>query len=92
MLLMNILQRFYEFLIRTVQLSSNFTHVCVYMCAWTRFTHVKVYNLECIFLITRGFVMRTCAIKHSWHTRHAPHKQTRHKHINFTINHMCRTT
>ena len=35
--------------IATVQLNLNFTHVCGYMCAWTRFAHVKVYNVECIF-------------------------------------------
>ena len=36
--------------------------------AQTHFARVKVYNLECIFLVARGFVMHTCAIKHLWHT------------------------
>ena len=63
----------------TVQLILNLIHACGYTRASTRFTRVKVYNMACIFLVARGFVVRTCAIKHSWHTRHAPHEQTRHK-------------
>ena len=63
----------------TVQLSLNFTHACGYMRARTHFVHVKVYDLECISLVARCFVVRTCAIKHSWHTRRAPHEQTRHE-------------
>ena len=54
-------------------------HACGYTRASTRFTRVKVYNMACIFFVARGFVVRTCAIKHSWHTRHAPHEQTRHE-------------
>ena len=65
--------------VHTVQLSLNFTHVCGYMRPQTRFSHVKVNNLECIFLIACGFVMRTHAIKHLWHTKRAPLEQTRHE-------------
>ena len=46
-------------------------HVCGYTCACTRFTRVKVG-----FFVACRFVMRTHAIKQSWLTRHAPHKQT----------------
>ena len=49
------------------------------MCAHTHFTRVKVYNVECIFFIARGFVVRTHAIKQLWYTRHAPHEQTCHE-------------
>ena len=31
--------------------------------------------------VARGYVLWTRAIKQSWHTRHAPHKQTHHKHM-----------
>ena len=40
---------------------------------------VKVYNVEYIFFIACGFVVRTRAIKESWHTRNTPHEQTRHE-------------
>ena len=63
----------------TVQLILNLIHACGYTRASTRFTRVKVYNMACIFFVALGFVVRTCAIKHSWHTRHAPHEQTRHE-------------
>ena len=49
------------------------------MRARTCFTRVKVYNVECIFFVARGFIVRTRAIKQSWHTRHTPHEQTRHE-------------
>ena len=65
--------------VATVQLILNLIHACGYTRASTRFTRVKVYNMACIFFVARGFVVRTCAIKHSWHTRHAPHEQTRHE-------------
>ena len=61
-----------------VQLNLNFTHECGYTRARTRFTRVKVYNVECIFFIARGFVVCTDAIKQSWHTKLAPHEQTHH--------------
>ena len=64
----------------TVQLSLNFTQACGYTRARTHFARVKVYNLECIFLVALGFVVHIRAIKHSMHTRHAPHEQTRHEH------------
>ena len=41
-----------------VQLNLNFTHACWYTSACTRFTRVKVYNVECIFFVARGFVVR----------------------------------
>ena len=63
-----------------VQLSLNFTQACGYTRARTHFARVKVYNLECIFLVACSFVVRTCVIKHSTHTRCAPHEQTRHEH------------
>ena len=63
-----------------VQLSLNFTHMCGYTYARTRFVRVKVYNLECILLVACGFVVHTLAIKHLWHTRCAPHEQPRHEH------------
>ena len=47
--------------------------------AHTRFTQVKFYNVECIFIFAHGFVVHTHAIKQSWHTRHAPHEQTHHE-------------
>ena len=47
----------------TVQLNLNFTHACKYMHARTHFTCIKVYNVECIFFVARGFVMCTRAIK-----------------------------
>ena len=73
----------------TVQLNLNFIHVCGYMHARTCFTRVKVYNVECIFFVACGFVVCTREIKQLWHTRHAPHEQTRHEH---TFNHMWYTT
>ena len=64
------------------------------MHARTYFTHVKVYNVECILFVVRGFVMCTLAIKQSWHTRDAPHEQTHHEHTfsSVTINHTWHTT
>ena len=62
-----------------VQLNLNLTHACQYMRVPTHFTHVKVYNLACISFVVHGFVMRSHAIKHSWHTRRAPHQQTCHE-------------
>ena len=62
-----------------VQLNLNFTHACGYTHTRTRFTQVKVYNVECIFFVARGFVVRTRANKQLWHTRYAPHEQTHHK-------------
>ena len=59
-----------------VKLNLNFTHACGYTRERTCLTQVKVYNVECIFFVARGFVVRTHAIKQSWHTRHAPHNQT----------------
>ena len=41
-----------------VQFNLNFTHACGYMCARTCFTRVKVYNVECIFFVARGFLVR----------------------------------
>ena len=61
-----------------VQLSLNFTHMCGHTCAQTCFVCVKVYKLNCIF-VARSFVVRTHAIKHSWHTRRAPLEQTCHE-------------
>ena len=63
----------------TVQLSLNFTYTCAYTRARTRFACVKIYNLEYIFLVARGFFVRIHVIKHLWDTRHAPHKQTHHE-------------
>ena len=57
-----------------VQLNLNFIHTHTH--ARTRFTRVKVYNVECIFFVARGFIVCTRVIK-SWHTRYAPHEQTR---------------
>ena len=54
-----------------VQLNLNLTHACLY-------THVKVYNLVCISFIACD-VVHTHAIKHLWHTRHAPRQQIRHE-------------
>ena len=51
------------------------------MRARTHFAHIKVYNLECIFLVACGFVVPARAIKHSWHTRRARHEQTHHEHM-----------
>ena len=48
-----------------VQLNVNFTYACEYMRARTRFTRVKIYNVECIFFIARGFFVCTCAITSS---------------------------
>ena len=67
------------FTTRAVQLNLNFTHTCGYTCACTCFMQVKVYNVEYIFFVARGFVMRTRAIKQSWLTRSAPHEQTCHE-------------
>ena len=67
------------FSLSMVQLNLNLTHVCGYTCARTCFTPVKVYNVECIFFVARGFVVHIHAIKQSWHTRHAPHEQTQHE-------------
>ena len=53
--------------------------MCGYTLARTHFTRVKVYNVECIFFVIRRFVVRTHVIKQSWHTRPAPHEQTRHE-------------
>ena len=64
-----------------VQLNLNLKHACWYMRVPTRFTHVKVYNLACISFVACGFVMCTCAIKHLWHTRRAPHQQIHHEHM-----------
>ena len=50
------------------------------MRAYTHFSHVKIYNMECIFFVACEFVVRIRAIKQSWHTRNAPQEQTRHEH------------
>ena len=55
----------------------SFVTLYTHMHVRTRFIRVKVYNVE--FFVTCGFVMRTHAIKQPWHTRHAPHEQTRHE-------------
>ena len=34
----------------TVQVNLNFTQACGYTSAWTCFTCVKVYNVECILV------------------------------------------
>ena len=47
----------------TVQLNLNFTHACGYTQACTRFSCVKVYNVECIYFVACRFVVRTRAIK-----------------------------
>ena len=47
----------------TVQLNLNFTHACGYTQARTRFSCVKVYNVECIYFVACRFVVRTRAIK-----------------------------
>ena len=52
-----------------------YTHVWVHACMCM----LKVYNVECIFFVACGFVMRTRAVKQSWHTRLAPHEETRHE-------------
>ena len=54
------------------------TRVLVHACTCT-FCMCKVYNLACISFVACKFVVRTRAIKHSWHTRRAPHQQIRHK-------------
>ena len=51
-------------------------HACGYTGAHMCFMRVKVYNVECIFFVARGFVVRTRVIQQSWRTRHAPQKQT----------------
>ena len=63
----------------TVQLNLNFTHACTYTRVSARLTRVKLQKLACTSTIARGFVVRTSVIKHSWHTRHTPHEQTRYE-------------
>ena len=62
-----------------VQLNLNLTHAYRHTCVSAHFTRVKVYNLACITFVACGFVVRTCTIKHSWHTRHALHQQIHHE-------------
>ena len=55
--------------------TAQLTHACWHTRMPARFTCVKVYNLACISSVARRFVVRTCAIKHLWHTRRAPYQQ-----------------
>ena len=44
-------------------------------------TAQKFLCVRYIFFVVCGVVVCTCAHPHLWHTRHAPHEQTRHEHI-----------
>ena len=54
------------------------TCMWVHVCMYTFYMSKSLYNVECIFFVARGFVVRTRAIKHLWHSRHASHEQTHH--------------